>query len=260
MTIEPATQHAQLSIAAARDGNVASISVITPSRRVSTALSSESTIMIDDADKLIYASASSMHSIAATLTGEAKQELSTLREFLEVTKALRQDKAMSLAAGVAEVRQHLVMGPTPDPIGDGNRLWDVFTAAWTARQQSIGQESLLLKMLDSLSYVLECHAESCHGEVKSELIRLRLLLDEKGGHAVSGWDQIRDEVSRIDNQYQSTEGRRAAVHAICRLTRSLWVLAIRSPERGGVPSDRGPARNPSSTPTSRDGREPSQQD
>lgn len=90
--------------------------------------------MNGSADELIYAAASAMHSIAATLTGEAKLELSTLRKLLEETEVLPREQALALARGVAKVREHLVLGPTPDPIGDANCLWRVFNAAWEIRQ------------------------------------------------------------------------------------------------------------------------------
>lgn len=102
--------------------------------------------MNDHADELIYAAASAMHSIAATLTGEAKLELSKLRKLLSETNALPRDQALLLAQGVAEVREHLALGPTPDPVGDGNRIWDVFSAAWAIRQESRACKELDLKV------------------------------------------------------------------------------------------------------------------
>jgi len=87
------------------------------------------TLLTNEAACLIYATVSSLHSIASTLTGEAKGELSSLGNLLDNTSELSREHATALAAGVSRVRDHLLMGPTDDPIGDGNELWDVFLAA-----------------------------------------------------------------------------------------------------------------------------------
>lgn len=178
--------------------------------------------MSREADNLIYASVSAMHAIAATLTGEAKQDLSALRNLLESTTALPRTKADELAMGVARVREHLVLGPTPDPVGDGNCLWDVFMAAWSLRQETIEPDDTLPLVLDSLAYTLEAHAQSCHGEAKDELHCLLNLLGGGRKQLTDEWRRVHEEVSRAQSQYQSLEGRRAAVQSLCGLSRRLW--------------------------------------
>lgn len=187
--------------------------------------------MRHEVDDLLYATVSAMHSIASTLTGEAKSELSRLRGLLDECSVLPRDVATALAKNVAVVREHLVLGPTPDPIGDGNSLWNVFMAAWETRQRLQELRSVTIKALESLSYILECHGESCDVEAKAELLRLSTALGKETGQGDVEWHSIRDEVCRIESLYQSLETRREAVHSVFKLSRRLWnqVLPSKAP-------------------------------
>lgn len=172
--------------------------------------------MPNELDDLIYAAAAAMQSIAATLTVEARRELSKLKELLDRSTALPREQSASLAAGVEHVRDHLLIGPTPDPVGDGNRLWEVFSAAWQCRQLRSAAQSARLNALDSLSFIVESHSQLCHGEVKDELWRLCTQLQGNEGFQFPGWESVLAQVAEARQGYSSgsEERRRGAVHAL----------------------------------------------
>lgn len=93
------------------------------------------------AEEPICAAASSLNSIATASTGKVGPELSTMGALLAETKVILRGQALTPVQGVAEVRKRHLMGPTPEPIGDGNRQWRVFSAVRAIRQYSLWRES-----------------------------------------------------------------------------------------------------------------------
>lgn len=182
-----------------------------------------STLLTHEAVRLIYATVSSMHSIASTLTGEAKSELSTLHELLEHTDELPRDDAAALAEGVLQVRDHLTMGPTDDPVGDGNKLWDVFLAAWALRAPVAADPPTgKQQVLERLGYVIECIAQACHGDAKDELFSICEKMTNNPSYRFPGSDKVLAELESAYSNYLVIERRREALQTVCRTNRQLW--------------------------------------
>lgn len=173
--------------------------------------------------QLLRESASVMHSIAATLTGEAKGDLSSLRDLLKRTEELPREVADALAEGVAEVRESLSLGDRSNPIGDANKLWSVFDAAWMWVQPSCAPpDSGLLKVADDLGYVLECVAEAYFGDATSALSSLCHDVESDLSIQFPDRHEVLAALRYADSCLVNSNHRREGVQVLCKTHRLIW--------------------------------------
>lgn len=184
-------------------------------------------LLTNEAAGLIYQAVSVLHSLASTLTGEAKGELSNLQALLAQTDALPRERIDALTLGLVQVREHLTMSSDEDRIGDGNRVWNVFLAAWALRAPvAADPASGKHEVLERLAYIIECIAQGAHGSAKDEMESISKKLKSDARYLFPGSDRILVDIESVHADYLIFDRGRDSLNRLCKINRALWASVL----------------------------------